>query len=210
MGQFFKMHRESDQAGYRVAKVHRSCRPAVRVTRTAENRSTDDDSARHWRTRHRRLQLPDSARCPTAGSPATFGRSTPGPQRLGEVGRVEYATSRSCTDANRCDASRSPSPVARSSVDESIPLATATATRPKGSGPGCAGTALACGEASPRAGSEGPGSRAQGLGGHDSNQSGREAASRVSPAPAREHIRAGRAAACTILVDFCRPSTRRR
>src|SRR6266852_4186402 len=30
------------------------------------------------------------------------------------------------------------------------------------------------------------------VGGHDSNQSGREAASRGSPAPAREHIRAGR------------------
>jgi hypothetical protein len=34
----------------------------------------------------------------------------------------------------------------------------------------------------------------------------REATSRGSPAPAREHIRAGRAAVWTILIDFCRPS----
>ena len=33
-------------------------------------------------------------------------------------------------------------------------------------------------------------------------------ASRGGPAPAREHIRAGRAKVCTILIDFCRPSRR--
>ena len=37
--------------------MHRSCWPAIRVVKSAENGSTDDDTARHWRMRHRRLQL---------------------------------------------------------------------------------------------------------------------------------------------------------
>ncbi len=66
---------------------------------------------------------------------------------------------------------------------------------------------MACGEAAPRVGVEGPGSRVRGRGGSDSHQSGREAASRGSPAQAREHIRARRAIVWTIRIDFCRPST---
>ena len=60
-----------------------------------------------------------------------------------------------------------------------------------------------------RVGGAGRGSRARGLCGNDRNQSGCEAASRGSPAPAREHIRAGRAAVWTIrdrhLPPFSRP-----
>src|SRR6266704_2700651 len=41
----------------RAAKVERSCRPAVRMMESAENRSTDDDTVRHWRTWHWRRQL---------------------------------------------------------------------------------------------------------------------------------------------------------
>ena len=122
------------------------------------------------------------------------------------AGPADCATSSSSTGANPFDAIRSPSPVGRSSVDESIPPARATASRPKGFDPGCADAALACGEGAPQVGVAGPGSPAQGRGGNDSNHKGREAASRGDPAPAREHIRPGRAKVNTILIGFCRPS----
>jgi hypothetical protein len=37
--------------------VHQSCRPAVPVMKSAENRSSDDDAMRLWRAGYRRLQI---------------------------------------------------------------------------------------------------------------------------------------------------------
>ena len=94
---------------------------------------------------------------------------------------ADCATSSSSKGAKPFDANRSPSPVARSSVDEPIPPARATHPRPKGSDPGCVSAALACDEGAPRVGVEGPDSQAQGLGGNDSNQQGREACIKRKP-----------------------------
>src|SRR5260370_34455363 len=41
----------------RAAKVHRSCSPAVRVMKSAENRSTNNDAMRLWSARYWRLQI---------------------------------------------------------------------------------------------------------------------------------------------------------
>lgn len=46
----------------RAAKVHRSCRPPVRVMKTAENRSSNDDAVRCWLARHRRFKLQGAVR----------------------------------------------------------------------------------------------------------------------------------------------------
>ncbi len=39
------------QTACRAAKVHRSCRPAVRVMKSAENRSSNNDAMRLWSAR---------------------------------------------------------------------------------------------------------------------------------------------------------------
>src|SRR5712692_2811022 len=44
-------------SGGRAAKVHRSCSPAVRVMKSAENRSTNNDAMRLWSARYWRLQI---------------------------------------------------------------------------------------------------------------------------------------------------------
>src|SRR5712691_12582909 len=43
--------------GCKTAKVHRSCSPAVRVMKSAENRASDNDAMRLWWAGYRRLQI---------------------------------------------------------------------------------------------------------------------------------------------------------
>src|SRR6266567_8432179 len=46
----------------RTAKVHRSCSPAIRVMKSAENRASDNDAMRLWWAGYRRLQIQSAVR----------------------------------------------------------------------------------------------------------------------------------------------------
>jgi hypothetical protein len=51
-----------DALTWRAAKVHRSCSPVVRVMKSAENRSSDNDAIRLWWAGYRRLQIQRAVR----------------------------------------------------------------------------------------------------------------------------------------------------